>query len=187
MAHYRQVKSWCELILSRQMPLSLLGLWKGISLLFPMEKLFERYVASMLKKTLVSGARLVTQAASQSLCEHNAKPMFRLRPDLLVEHGDRRWVLDTKWKLLDAQDQGNNYGLSQSDFYQLYAYGKKYLAGCGELVLIYPKRKSFFEPLSVFEFNPDLRLWALPFDIESARLIDRQLTTLPLQVCMSTG
>lgn len=41
----------------------------------------------------------------------------------------------TKWKLLSYNMR--NYGISQSDMYQMYAYSKKYNAG--KIVLIYPQ------------------------------------------------
>ena len=42
------------------------------------------------------------QARSESLCQHDGRPIFQLEPDILVSAHGRRWVLDTKWKLLDA-------------------------------------------------------------------------------------
>lgn len=38
--------------------------------------------------------------------------MFRLEPDLLVRQGERKWVLDTKWKRLNAADRVHKYDLS---------------------------------------------------------------------------
>ena len=180
MVHYRPVRPWCELILQRQMPYSLAGDWRGISMLFPMEKLFERYVAATLRRDLAIDARLVTQAASRYLCENAGGRMFRLEPDFLVERGPERWVLDAKWKRLDARNKSNNYGLSQGDFYQLFAYGEKYLAGKGEMVLIYPLRKTFDQALPAFYFGGDRCLWALPFDLDAASLVDGELTSLRL-------
>jgi 5-methylcytosine-specific restriction enzyme subunit McrC len=181
MAHYRAVRPWCELILYQKVPLSLIGSWRGISFLFPMEKLFERYVASKLRAVVAPGVRIVTQAASQFLCEHDGSPKFRLQPDILIESGNTRWVIDTKWKLLDSADSANSYGLSQADFYQLYAYGQKYLGGSGEMVMIYPKRKEFLHPLPVFDYGSGLDLWVLPFDLEDEYLIHEGCTSLPLR------
>ncbi|MFX5195188.1 restriction endonuclease, partial [Acinetobacter baumannii] len=45
LALYTEIKPWTELILSEYMPVSTQGNWYGMSLLFPMEKLFEHYVA----------------------------------------------------------------------------------------------------------------------------------------------
>ena len=107
--------------------------------------------------------------------------MFRMEPDLLVEHGDRRWLLDAKWKRLDASDRANKYGLSQADFYQLFAYGQKYLAGRGAMALIYPFSKTFGSALPVFDFDKGLCLWALPFDLDAGQLVDGGLAGLPMR------
>jgi 5-methylcytosine-specific restriction enzyme subunit McrC len=50
-------------------------------------------------------------------------------------------VLDTQWKPIDgARANGTGqYGLAQSDLYQMHAYGKSYLAGPSDVVLIDPK------------------------------------------------
>ena len=42
MARYAAIRPWCELILGNRNPLSALGDWTGRSLLFPMERVFER-------------------------------------------------------------------------------------------------------------------------------------------------
>ena len=178
MAHYQPIKPWCELILNQQMPVAVAGEWQGISLLFPMEKLFERYVEAWLRRSLPLEAKLTAQASSEYLCEHNHGRMFRLEPDLLVRQGSQCWVLDTKWKRLNAADRDKKYGLSQSDFYQLFAYGQKYLQGHGELVLIYPRREAFQQALPPFDFGGGLRLWVLPFDMDAERLLDSDLLSL---------
>jgi 5-methylcytosine-specific restriction enzyme subunit McrC len=171
MAHYQPVKPWCELILSQQTPLAVAGSWQGMSLLFPMEKLFERYVEACLRRTLPGDATLRSQVRNQHLCQHMGDNFFQLRPDLMIDYQDTRWVLDTKWKRLDGDARGKNYGLSQSDFYQLFAYGNKYMRSEGVLVLIYPRYSKFNEPLEVFQFSSQLRLWVLPFDLECGKLI----------------
>lgn len=180
MAHYQPLRPWCELILGERSPLAVSGDWRGISMLFPMEQLFEQYVEILLRRQLLDGAKLRVQLSRHSLCEHLGQPMFRLRPDLLLEHGGQSWVLDTKWKLLNASDPDSNYGLSQADFYQLYAYGQKYLQGSGEMLLIYPRTERFSEPLKPFDFSEQLRLWVIPFDLEAGKLCLGDSAKLPL-------
>lgn len=171
MAHYRAIRPWCELILNQHLPQAVHGGWRGISFLFPMERLFEDYVAGWLERRLRPGAQLRTQAREHYLCTHQERGMFQLRPDLLLKHDGRTWVLDTKWKRLDAARRSENYGLSQSDFYQLFAYGHHYLQGKGELVLIYPRWADFQFPLEPFQMQQgQLRLWVLPFDLERDEL-----------------
>lgn len=180
MAHYQAVRPWCELVLNQQMPIAVVGQWQGTSLLFPMEKLFEKYVEGWLQRNLQYGAKLTPQASRYSLCEHEQKPIFRLEPDLLLQHAGEQWVLDTKWKRLNVKDRDKKYGLSQSGFYQMYAYGQKYLAGKGDMVLIYPRWAGFTAALPVFDFGGGLHLYALPFDLDIDCLITTGEIDLPL-------
>lgn len=179
LAHYRAVKPWCGLILHQHMPLAISGEHQGLSLLFPMEKLFERYVARWLRGALAPGVEMRTPARSQSLCTHDEASIFQLEPDIFITQGAQRWVLDTKWKLLDEADRRGKYGLSQSDFYQLYAYGKKYLGGAGHMALIYPRTERFTHPLKPFHFDERLSLWVLPFDLDTQALHGGECLGMP--------
>ena len=97
--------------------------------------------------------------------------MFALRPDLLLSRDNWRAVADTKWKLLDQGAVRDKYKVSQADMYQLFAYGKKFLADQERAVsiLIYPMSEQFSEPLPVFEFDDRASLLVTPFDCETAR------------------
>ncbi|MBB6600309.1 McrC family protein [Luteimonas sp. MC1825] len=172
-AHYRSVRPWCSLILNEQNPLTVLGDWTGHSLLFPMEQVFESYVEGCIRRALRPGQTLKAQAASQYLATHDEHPWFQLRPDFLLFDDGATTVLDAKWKRLDASkgDSVNKYGLSQADFYQLYAYGQKYLGGRGQLVLLYPQTATFRESLLPFFFNDQLRLDVMPFDLTSEHAV----------------
>lgn len=143
--HYRTVKLWCELILSYQSPVSLSGQHNGISMLFPMESLFERYVAIKLGKSLSHSLKLKTQASSCSLVTHtprSGKPQewFKLKPDIVVSEKNSHepfYVADTKWKRINEKlaTAKHKYGISQSDMYQMFAYGQNYLGGSGVIIL----------------------------------------------------
>lgn len=170
MAHYQPIRPWCELILRQQMPMAVAGEWYGISLLFPMEKLFERFVGSCLRNAALPSVRIQSQMRSHHLCTQGNRKMFELRPDFLVSLDEKHCVLDAKWKVLDAADQDHNYGLRQSDFYQMYAYGQTYLNGSGEMLLIYPRTSKFQEPLQSFKFS-GLTLHVVPFDLEAELLV----------------
>lgn len=174
LADYRPLRPWCEFILKEQTPHTLAGAFFGISFLFPMERLFEKYVEAIIRKRLSDGWNLVNQPKRHSLVRHRSEAWFWLRPDLMVEReGVAAAVLDTKWKLISANldDTSNKYGLSQSDFYQMAAYGERYLHGAGELFLIFPQCSEFLQPLHAFDFSDSLRLWVVPFDVESDCLL----------------
>ncbi|WP_241153597.1 McrC family protein, partial [Pseudomonas viridiflava] len=146
----------CELIIQQQTPLAVAGEWRGMSLLFPMERLFERYVAACLRDSLPANATLHVQPSSEFLCEHQGTKVFQLRPDMMITQGAKTWVLDTKWKRLARKLHGENYGVLPADLYQMFAYGQKYLGGVGDSMLIYPQLTAFQE-MPVFEFYAEHR------------------------------
>lgn len=183
MAYYEPALAWARLILSEQAPVTIKGAQDAPALLFPMDALFEAYVAKHLSVQLKPHYLLQTQASGQHLVTHQDRPWLALRPDLLVWKGNLSpsqkpaLVLDTKWKMLDSTETKANgsdkYGLQQGDVYQLFAYGHQYLSGDGDVVLIYPQTEVFNVPLPVFTFmkTPRMRLWVLPFCLTSQRLM----------------
>ena len=185
MSYYQNVLEWCRLLLNGHGPTSSTGGFNTLSILYPMERIFEDYVAHRLRPKLGSyfeGCTLKTQAATDSLVEnHNDKPIFKLKPDLLIIKGvETVCVMDTKWKLLDASDHRNKYGISQADMYQLYAYGHKYLKKSKppkKLMLVYPKTDKFEKRLPLFEYEKGekgLKLDVVPFDLNEGVLIDER-------------
>ena len=183
MAYYKPALAWARLILNNISPVSMRGQADAPSLLFPMEAVFEAFVAQELRKQLKDGFHLRTQSTRLSLVKYNDKTLFTLKPDLMIEqHNEVKYVLDTKWKLLDAKDEQNKFGLSQADFYQMYAYGMKYLKGKGSLFLVYPSTEQFNKPIPYsFDFNDELKLWVVPFQIN---IESDSLLHLPVDYCL---
>lgn len=183
LTHYQAIKPWCELILNQQMPIAVTGEWYSMSMLFPMEKLFELYVKGWLRQQLQPTAKLKAQSANHYLCLHDNARMFSLKPDFLIDTPEQRWILDTKWKLVDASKPDKNYDLSQGDFYQLFAYSHKYrnTTGMPKLVLIYPYWSGLQNALPVFDYGDGINLWVLPFDLNTDLLQNADLAGIPLQ------
>jgi 5-methylcytosine-specific restriction enzyme subunit McrC len=175
MVHYRPLERWVRLILNEQCPFTLKDRDSGISFLFRMDQLFEKYVAKVLDGQLrQSDLALRVQLQGRFLSDQ--PKAFLLKPDLGVARGGKLIsILDTKWKLIDRDtryDSGDpdpKCGIAQSDMYQLYAYGQKYLGGQGKLVLIYPRWAGFDEPLPPFDLGGSLVLHAVPFDLDLGR------------------
>ncbi|MHA2726291.1 McrC family protein [Vibrio campbellii] len=171
MGYYQTPLDWCQLILEGFSPQTMKGNQNAASLLFPMERVFEDYVATVLGSQICVDYQLKTQVKKKSLVEHNNQNWFRLKPDLVIESrqsSEAVCVLDTKWKLLDSIkcNGSDKYGLSQADFYQMFAYGHKYLDGDGELFLIYPAHDGFMKAIQYsFDFDSGLKLWVVPFQI----------------------
>ncbi len=177
MTHYADALGWARLILGGLSPLTGAGPHPAPSLLFPMEALFEAFVAACLPQQIVRPLVVRTQSRGRHLVRHRKQYWFRLVPDILIREGNsNRLVLDTKWKLLDARqaDPRQKYGLSERDFYQMLAYGLNYLdGGGGDVALVYPRTDEFDRPLPPFLFSgaEGLRLWVLPFCLRSRSLL----------------
>lgn len=171
LALYEEIKPWTELILGQYMPVSTQGDWRGMSLLFPMERLFEHYVAYHLGRELKDW-HVRTQVSSQHICLYDQQPMFRLRPDLYIEHKEVRQkiVLDTKWKLLDQSDRAGRFGLKDGDIQQMFAYSHFYLQHQSDVILIYPYRAQKFNQDVCFDFKVEGRkakLKVVPFNLDN--------------------
>jgi 5-methylcytosine-specific restriction enzyme subunit McrC len=160
---YEPALRWAEVLLAGQAFGVQRGQTASMSLLFPMERVFEDYVAYGIR-TYWPGSDLVTvqESSAHLVDEHAGMPRFRLRPDILIRTPGRTMVMDTKWKQLTGHESGGNYGIEQSDLYQLYAYGKKYAAD--DLFLIYPANETFRKPLGIFGYDATTRLHVVPFD-----------------------
>ncbi len=173
MQRYRAIKPWVTLILENQLPFVSRGEHRGLSLLFPMERLFEAYLGKVLSRSLPAGLHLREQIRSRYLARQGETGWFQLRPDLMLFQGKRPVsILDAKWKRLDAQKDNSEdkYGLSQADFYQLFAYGHRYLPYGSELFLVFPKTYRFQRALMPFELE-GYRLHVVPFCLEQDRLL----------------
>jgi 5-methylcytosine-specific restriction enzyme subunit McrC len=172
MQYYQPALQWAGLILKGYSPLTNDGDFGAPSLMFPMADLFEAYVEKMLKRKMAPGAQLTRQAKRKFLVKHKDQNWMQLKPDLVITSATgKKMVMDTKWKLLDVGKAGSRdkYGMSQADFYQLYAYAHYYVGGDGTLALVYPKTDQFDTPLEEFIFNEPansmFRLLVLPFHL----------------------
>lgn len=138
--NYEMLMKWSKVFLKNKSFTTFSGTESARALLFPMEKVFEAYVARNMKKVF---GRLGWEVSAQDKGHYLFNTLngekhkkFALRPDLVVTRDDGSIViLDTKWKSL-MNNKGANYGISQADMYQMYAYSKKYETT--EIWLLYP-------------------------------------------------
>ncbi len=172
--HYEPAMPTCRLILEGLNPLTQEGDRRALSVLFPMNQVFESYVSAKLRQRLKNW-HVSTQISGQALVEkHRKKKIFRLIPDIEFRRGKERVLADTKWKLLNQDARSDKYGISQADIYQLFAYSQKYLSTQSQrrVILIFPQTDTFHQPLEPFWFekNKDV-LYVLPFNLEKDKLI----------------
>lgn len=151
---YQSLMTWSQVFLKNKSFSTFKGTENVNALLFPMEKIFESYISKQLKNisTNYSGYKIETQKQTQYLFDEPRK--FRLKPDVYISMNSNPYkVLDIKWKRLNT-DFKNNYGITQSDMYQMYAYAYKY--NVEDIVLIYPKQKELeFEKLPLYIQNSE--------------------------------
>lgn len=141
MKEYELLIKWSRIFLLNKSFTTFSGENSGRALLFPMEQVFEAFVAKQLKllfETAQEGSiRVSVQDSGYYLFDEPQK--FRLRPDIVVRNSSDNdhsiVIMDTKWKSLN-RNASTNFGISQSDMYQMYAYSKKY--NTTDIWLLYP-------------------------------------------------
>jgi 5-methylcytosine-specific restriction enzyme subunit McrC len=152
----------------------------GVTLLFPMNELFESYVAALLRAALSPlGYEVVAQGGLRyCLLEltpdgSQGRQLFQTRPDCLIRKaGQTVLILDTKWKRIAPAARDPKRGVLQSDVYQLMAYARLY--GCPRLMLLYPfhldlERRGRLARLRVNIDGVDERLDIAAVDVAASR------------------
>ena len=140
MKDYTTALMWSKVFLMGKSFTSFAGSEVAVALLFPMETVFESYVATLLKKVLIpKGYAVSAQDRKYHLFDEPDKK-FLMKPDIVItkKPDGTKYIMDTKWKILSESKA--NYGISQADMYQMYAYQKKYSSE--NVTLLYPKTEN---------------------------------------------
>lgn len=132
---YEMLMQWSKVFLMNKSFTTFTGSTNSRSLLFPMESVYESYVAQQMKKVFCPDGWDVSSQDKGHYLFMEPKKQFALRPDIVIKKDKRTVILDTKWKRL-YDNERINYGISQADMYQMYAYSKKYETS--EVWLLYP-------------------------------------------------
>jgi 5-methylcytosine-specific restriction enzyme subunit McrC len=117
---------------------------EGISLLFPMNDLFEAYVAALARRALSPWGIEVKAQGGGAFCladwsgdEERPGRLFATKPDLMLGKSGRTLaIIDTKWKAIGRDVTDRKRGVAQADLYQMMAYAQLYRAD--HLMLLYP-------------------------------------------------
>ena len=112
------------------------GTASGFALVFAMNDLFEAFIGRSVRRA-VAPWQVHLQQPRHYAIEAPDGPLFRLKPDIVVETPDGPMVLDTKWKRLDPGEKTMN--IDSPDIYQMHAYAHAYDAA--RLILVYPWRQ----------------------------------------------
>lgn len=112
---------------------------ESFSLLIPMEKLFEEFIANLLEdepefylgRDIFVGSQ---EYIGNMVQDETGGRLFWLKPDIVIGDSPKTAIIDTKYKVLDEKDRKS--GVSQSDLYQMYAYVVK--TSVRRCMLLYP-------------------------------------------------
>ncbi|QXF12877.1 McrC family protein [Sphingopyxis terrae] len=136
---WRGLRDLARLLLQGDYQTTSHGRAPGFSLLFPMNDLFEIYIARMLEKAL-KGTGLSVRAQDRRhycLVDQAGSRRFQVRLDIVVYRGSEPvMVIDTKWKRISDRIEDAKQGVGQADVYQMMAYSRLY--GCPRVMLLYP-------------------------------------------------
>lgn len=154
-------------------------------LFFPMEIIYESYIANKLKEVIDNKFSIKIQDNSYKIfnkCEVGGKEVknnitfFKLKPDIVVEKEKEVIILDTKWKELKNPEEHKdtyNFDISKEDIYQMITYIHVYNSKakkCNKAYLVYPINNNDKTPLIeniVFSGENELEVRACFVDLSS--------------------
>jgi len=106
-------------------------------LLFPMEKIFEDFLAGFIEQNF-KDVWIVEPQKSELFLSEEPNKAFQMQHDIFLTSKDghgKKVIVDAKYKLRDVKKDGKE-GVSQSDLYQMVSYA--YRRGCTDVLLVYP-------------------------------------------------
>jgi 5-methylcytosine-specific restriction enzyme subunit McrC len=141
----------CKLILSQQLYSSNTYDLSQWCLLFPMEYIFEDFLAGFLENKFSSDWKVEYQKSDEYLS--NNPKVFNMQHDIFLtsRHGSKRKVIiDTKYKIRqDNFKEDPKKGVAQADLYQMVSYAFK--RGCTDIILVYPNLSDTINTADSFE------------------------------------
>ena len=149
---YTLVLEMCKTILNQQLYSNNSYDFSQWCLLFPMEYIFEDFVAGFLENHFSEQWKVEYQKSNAYLASN--PDAFQMQHDIFLTSRDsvkRKIIIDTKYKPRDYSDTDPKKGVSQADLYQVVSYA--YRRGCTEVVLIYPNTHETLREPVTFEID----------------------------------
>ncbi len=135
---YQLLMDTCRMILGQQIYSSSVFDLSQWCLLFPMEYIFEDFIAGFLEDKFRGEWKVEYQKSNEFLS--NDPRVFMMQHDIFLTskiNPDRKIIVDTKYKVRSPNFKNDlKKGVAQGDLYQMVSYALK--RGCTELILVYP-------------------------------------------------
>lgn len=162
---FRDLVEFCRIILFGNAPSIVRGRTRTFSLLFPMEKVYERFIANYIfknqKELGFEKMSVIPQETGKNgyLLEGENGGVHEMRPDVVIrdENGKAQIIVETKWKII-----GGSQNIA-GNLYQLYAYARTYEARWN--ILLYPRIEESYEENMWIPGHKDIRLGVKQVDL----------------------
>ena len=131
-SEFETVRDYCILFLNNCIVMNYKNDLKLFAFLLPMEYVFEDFIFGFIDQE-IEEIKAKSQISSKYL---DTDKSFALRPDLLLKIDSKSIIADTKYKIIYSDEKDQKKGISQSDLYQMIAYGIRFKIN--DIVLFYP-------------------------------------------------
>jgi 5-methylcytosine-specific restriction enzyme subunit McrC len=149
---YEPLLNLARLFLEMAVPSPRAGNVSTFAFVFDMNQLFESFISNFIRRhrseilpSRFNACELLVQSAGavRALAQQGDREVFHLKPDILFRSGHTfPLIIDTKYKMLGAEAHS---GVSQADFYQMYAYANRYC--CDHTLLLFPQSVGMAKPV----------------------------------------
>lgn len=177
---FETVRDYCVLFLENSVSFNYKNSLKLFAFLLPMEYVFEDFIFGFIDKE-IEGVKPYGQVKNTFL---DTEKKFNLRPDLVLKAGDKKFIADTKYKMVYADVNDPKKGISQNDLYQMVAYAIRF--NTTDIKLFYPKtiHSNGLTKVNSININDTLATdKSIQIEAYQLSIIDKNMTSESLSEC----
>jgi len=186
---YNKVLDSCKLILNQQLYSSNTYDLSQWCLLFPMEYIFEDFVAGFLEQHFSKDWYVKYQKSDEYLATNDlGRKVFNMQHDIFLtsKHSGKIIIVDTKYKLRSTNFKDDpKKDIAQTDLYQMTSYA--FRRGCTNIFLLYPNIREVMSEPDIFDissgFNPNdkIKVTAMEIPFWTADKLDTEILEYKLE------
>jgi 5-methylcytosine-specific restriction enzyme subunit McrC len=154
---YENVRNLCKMVLNQQMYSQSKADQSQWSLLFPMEYIFEDFIAGFIEQHFSKEWKIEYQKSDMYL---TSEEIFQMQHDIFLTFKALphiQIIIDTKYKLRGSNfKQDKKKGIAQDDLYQMISYA--FRRGCKNVLLLYPNESELIQESDTFNITSGIGL-----------------------------